>query len=416
LVTDLPADFEVFGQAVDTSLADLKGGTTGQVLSKNSNTDMDFVWVTDAAGDITGVTAGTGITGGGTSGSVTVSFDQANFGGGQFAAGKNKIINGDFSVNQRNFTTTTTSGTYLFDRYSSNNTGGTVTYTAQTFALGAAPVAGYEGKNFLDIASTGQSAAADLARVQQTIESVRTLANQAVTISFWAKAASGTPKVAVEIQQIFGSGGSPSSAVNTYFGQATLSTSWARYSVTTTLPSISGKTIGTANDDRLSVNLYTSAGSSFNSRTGSLGIQTATISFWGIQVESGNQMTPFQTASGGSFQAELAMCQRFYQRVTGQFGYVSTGTANNTTDVLFQMPLPVQMRIAPNAITVSALADWKLIPGNKSISALVIAGPKPSIGSFYATSTGLTANQAWTLYPDGGTSGANTYIDFSAEL
>lgn len=48
LVTDLPADFEVFGQAVDTSLADLKGGTTGQVLSKASNTDMDFTWSNDA--------------------------------------------------------------------------------------------------------------------------------------------------------------------------------------------------------------------------------------------------------------------------------------------------------------------------------------------------------------------------------
>jgi hypothetical protein len=46
LVTDLPADFEVFGQAVDTSMADLKGGTTDQVLAKNSNTDMDFKWVT----------------------------------------------------------------------------------------------------------------------------------------------------------------------------------------------------------------------------------------------------------------------------------------------------------------------------------------------------------------------------------
>jgi hypothetical protein len=50
LVTDLPADFEVFGQAVDTSLADLKGGTTGQVLAKASNTNMDFVWTTDATG------------------------------------------------------------------------------------------------------------------------------------------------------------------------------------------------------------------------------------------------------------------------------------------------------------------------------------------------------------------------------
>ena len=77
LVTSLPADFEVFGQAVDSTMADLKGGTTGQVLSKNSNADMDFVWVTDAAGDITGVTAGTGISGGGTSGTITVTNSMA---------------------------------------------------------------------------------------------------------------------------------------------------------------------------------------------------------------------------------------------------------------------------------------------------------------------------------------------------
>jgi hypothetical protein len=61
LVTDLPADFEVFGQAVDTSLADLKGGTTGQVLSKASNTDMDFTWI--AADDTTlAISAQTGTT------------------------------------------------------------------------------------------------------------------------------------------------------------------------------------------------------------------------------------------------------------------------------------------------------------------------------------------------------------------
>jgi hypothetical protein len=69
LVYQLPADFEVFGQAVDTSLADLKGGTSGQVLAKNSNTDMDFVWVAqddsnaiqnaivDAKGDLIAATA-----------------------------------------------------------------------------------------------------------------------------------------------------------------------------------------------------------------------------------------------------------------------------------------------------------------------------------------------------------------------
>jgi hypothetical protein len=72
LVTDLPADFEVFGQAVDTSMADLKGGTTGQILSKATNTDMDFTWITNDVGDITAVTVSSPLTGGGTSGSVSV--------------------------------------------------------------------------------------------------------------------------------------------------------------------------------------------------------------------------------------------------------------------------------------------------------------------------------------------------------
>jgi len=77
LVTDLPADFAVFGQAVATSMADLLGGTTGQILAKNSATDMDFVWIANDQGDITGVTATTPLTGGGTSGAITVGIQDA---------------------------------------------------------------------------------------------------------------------------------------------------------------------------------------------------------------------------------------------------------------------------------------------------------------------------------------------------
>lgn len=78
LVTNLPADFEVFGQAVDSDFADLKGGTSGQILSKNSNTDLDFVWVDNQVGDITSITATTPLTGGGTGGDVTVGIQAAS--------------------------------------------------------------------------------------------------------------------------------------------------------------------------------------------------------------------------------------------------------------------------------------------------------------------------------------------------
>lgn len=75
LVTDLPADFEVALQGVDTTMADLKGGTTGQILSKATNTDMDFVWTSANPGDITAVNTTAPLQGGATSGAVTLSVD-----------------------------------------------------------------------------------------------------------------------------------------------------------------------------------------------------------------------------------------------------------------------------------------------------------------------------------------------------
>jgi hypothetical protein len=77
LVTDLPADFEVFGQAVDTDFVDLLGGASGYILSKASATDLDFTWIPNDQGDITGITATSPLTGGGSSGAVTIGINAA---------------------------------------------------------------------------------------------------------------------------------------------------------------------------------------------------------------------------------------------------------------------------------------------------------------------------------------------------
>jgi hypothetical protein len=301
----------------------------------------------------------------------------------EFTAGKNKIINGDFGINQRAFSSTTSSDSYGFDRWKFNYNTGTTTYSAQTFTIGTAPVAGYEGTNFARIVTTGQTAANSNALFRQFIESVRTFANQTVTVSFWAKAASGTPKIAVELGQSFGTGGSPSGEVNTYAGQSTLSTSWARYSLTVAVPSISGKTIGTNNNDALLLTMWTSAGSDLNARTGSLGLQNNTFDIWGVQIEAGSTATSFQTATG-TIEGELSACQRYLPAISG-LNNSFQGMATSTTQVYAPVIFAVTPRVAPTGITVSAAGHFILINGSATAGTGVSTVAFDSAGTTSAT-------------------------------
>jgi hypothetical protein len=391
LVTDLPADFEVFGQAVDSSLADLKGGTTGQVLSKNSNTDMDFVWVTDAAGDITGVTAGTGITGGGTSGSVTVSFDQTNFGGGQFAAGKNKIINGAFNVWQRGTSFNTTGLFFGPDRFKTfSYSGSSATISQQTFTPGTAPVAGYESQYFCRVSSTNTQNL-----LLQNIEDARTFAGQTITVSFWAKSATAT-SVSVGFEQNFGSGGSTS--VFASMGSVSVTTSWARYSVSYAIPSISGKTVGTSSY----LQIYF-ASTTLNNN----------LDFWGIQAEVGSTATPFQTATG-TIQGELAACQRYYERMTSQSSNArfGAGIASGLTAFNPTMYFAVTKRIAASTIDYANLTTYD----STIRSFTTITYSEGSLNSTTINVTGVTSGLTTGRTTELIASTTGGYIGFSAEL
>jgi hypothetical protein len=259
-----------------------------------------------------------------------------------YTAGKNRIINGDFRFNQRAFSSTTTYGTYGFDRFYLESVGGTVTYSAQTFTAGAAPVSGYEAINFARLVSASQSTNTNYAAINQKIEDVRTFAGQTVTVSFWAKASTGTPNIGITLEQNFGTGGS--GPVPTSAAVKTITSSWARYTFTVNVPSISGKTIGTSSF--LNLYLFTSVGTSVSaSGYAAVGLQNITVDFWGVQVEQGSTATAFQTASG-TFGGEFALCQRYYQTVpellTGPSA--SGGFSGNAYNFAV---FPVVMRVAP---------------------------------------------------------------------
>ena len=488
LVTDLPADFEVFGQAVDTSMADLLGGTTGQILSKASNTNMDFTWITNDVGDITAVNVTSPITGGGSSGAVTVgiqsastsqsgavqlsdststtssvlaatptavkaAYDKASTAAttsvagivqlsdststtssvlastptatksaydlassayapaftNNFYAGKNKCMNGAMTISQRGTSFTIAASGYCLDRYSYAVATAvpTGTISQQTFTPATAPVAGYEGSNYMRVNVTANNGCTVL-QVANLIEDVRTFAGQTATFSLWAKA-DATSTLSATFTQNFGSGGS--GTVNTTItlsASGVLTTGWVRYTGTVSVPSISGKTIGTSNYVSIVLGIPTSAGV----------VRNGTYEFWGLQLEAGSGATPFQTLTG-SIQQELAACQRYYVRLdAGTTNYnpiTPIGGAVSTTSIALTLQPPVTMRTAPSSIEYASMSVYGGASGGfgfLSVSSLTLTRATGGMLELNATVSGATAGGFYRLQPNN----AAGYVGVIAEL
>lgn len=328
------------------------------------------------------------------------------------ATGRNKIINGDCSVNQRAFPGSATSGVYGLDRWAHYFVGGSASYTGRTATIGELPES---ARYHLRHITSGQSAAGDYSMLSQAIEGVRTLSGKQVTVSFWARIGSGTWSLAVAFEQIFGGGGSPSANLTIPAGKVALTTSWTRYSVTATLPSISGKTLGTDGKDALWLYFFTSAGSSWNTIASNLGLQSGQIDIWGVQVEEGAYASAFEQKS---YADELRACQRYFVRL-GQIpgnsanARIGTGLTLSGTVSAVAVPLPVPMRAA-----VSTPYAWSTLSVYEGLVNVIVSSFSADQGSTtypsftVTTAAGLTVGRM-CFFTANGSSG---YCDFNAEF
>jgi hypothetical protein len=428
LVTDLPADFETFGQAVATSMADLLGGTTGQVLSKASNTDMDFTWVTtddanaiqnsivDAKGDLVAASANDtpARLAVGNNGETLVA-DSSTSTGLRYnpPVQQNPILNSSFQVWQRGTSFAFQSGlgapAYTADQYQCYRGGGALGATMSRVATG-------DTTNLPNIQyaarvqrNSGNTSTADL-YLFQTMETVNSIpfTGKTVTFSFYARAGANYSATSsfLNAQVIYGTG-TDQNALAGFTGRtgvisqnATLTTTWQRFSYTATVATASTQ-----------LGFYFAA-----TPTGTAGANDY-FEVTGIQLELGSVATPFKTYAG-TIQGELAACQRYYIRYSSNgdsnFDLIGPfGSAAGTTQAFISWNTPT-MRIAASAVDYANLRLSDNSGGTPAISNLVlIVNSNPTTQIIEVTTSGATAYRPYLLQAN---NNATAYIGFSAEL
>jgi hypothetical protein len=303
---------------------------------------------------------------------------------------ENRIINGAFDFWQRG--TSFTANAYGSDRWVNGASGGTVTMSRQAFTVGDT-LGSNNPTYFLRQTVSGQSASSDLGRIYQNIEGVRSYAGQTITVLGWARRSSGSGNMAVAFDQYFGSGGSPSSTVSVAGQTVTLTSSWAPFAVTVSVPSITGKTLGTNGNDNLGLNFWISSGSNYNSQSNSLGLQTIGVDLWGVHIKVGTHTTAATDLyKQPELGPELARCQRYYERFLAN-EYLCIGmawAANDARGVFKYAP----KRAAPS-ITANEIVAYKAGSSGTLFTALAFDQPKSTTALVYGpASMSATAGDA----------------------
>lgn len=310
----------------------------------------------------------------------------------------NYIINGGFDIWQRGtsaFTGTAGAGIYSADRWRIGHDGsGALTGIQQV--MSPATISGVNESGYYYRVNSTVAASSGNMFLTTRLEDARTLAGQAVTLSFWAKSASAITYTPALLQD-FGSGGSV--ATVTYFAPITLSTSWTRYSITTIVPSVSGKTINAGSYLAVYPVLFTTVN---------------TIDIWGVQLEAGSTATPFRR-NANSLQGELAACQRYYIRIyspsTASVALIH-GFQNLTTSGEGTISLPVTMRAVPSGSASNCTWSDDVTFANALNSFSIIAGSDQTMLKFACSFASAGAQ----FRPGQVRGNGSGYIELNSEL
>jgi len=317
-------------------------------------------------------------------GSATAQLSSLN--GGALSGARNRIINGDMRIDQRNAGASITGNDYTFpvDRWFIS-TSQSSKLTAQQNAGSVTPPAGHTHYLGLTSSSAYSVTAGDYFLLTQIIEGLNAAdldwglsSAVSITLSFWIRSSlTGT----------FG-GSIRNSADNRSYPFSytiTSANTWEKKTI-----SISGDTAGTwlkTNGVGIKVTFGLGVGSTNSNTAGAwigstafsatgatsvVGTNGATFYITGVQLEAGSVATPFERRSYGQ---ELALCQRYFTQIgDGANGYavLADGRLSSSTAASFRFPVSVQMRAVPTATLKSATyALWEGT-NNRSVGALTL--------------------------------------------